>query len=410
MQTSYYPNKGYSLNRYKPGIGTALTTVIGTLLICLLSSHILEGSATSWSPTETARRCFSYPEERTLPDSREIAQILLSAAFFGSDAVYFDDGEENTGSESFSDVIPSEIPNESQPTKPLDNNNQIYSDRRSLYTYDRSLLKDGESALLPYDLSGSPKSGEVLLSNTTAYNIDTVAHTNSNFPIVTSLDSHKADSPLVLILHTHGTESYVPEGSTSVPPGYVARNADTNNNMIAVGKVMAELLNSAGIPTLHCETMHDLESYNRAYDLAADTVQKYLAQYPSIKYVFDVHRDAIVRENGDYIRPLTLINGERSAQIMLLVGTNEKGADHPTWEMNMTVAAKLQSRLTTSYEAFARPINIRGASFNQQFTSGSLLIEIGSAANTLSEAKTAAKYLTYSIIDMLKENDQPMQQ
>ena len=99
-----------------------------------------------------------------------------------------------------------------------------------------------------------------------------------------------------------------------------------------------------------------------------------------------------------------MINGEIAAQIMLLVGTNEQGADHPDWETNFAIAAELQSRLVSSYKRFARPINIRGASFNEQFTKGSLLIEIGSAANSLEEAQTAAKYLTYSIIDMIKDN------
>ena len=91
---------------------------------------------------------------------------------------------------------------------------------------------------------------------------------------------------------------------------------------------------------------------------------------------------------------------------MLLVGTNEKGADHPEWESNLTIASKLQSKLIQKYKNFARPINIRGASFNEQFTKGSLLIEIGSSGNTLSEAKYAAKLLTYSIIEMIGENQE----
>ena len=104
------------------------------------------------------------------------------------------------------------------------------------------------------------------------------------------------------------------------------------------------------------------------------------------------------------MKPVSLIDGKVAAQVMLLVGTNEKGADHPDWNENMTVAVNLQDKLTRSYANFARPINIRGASFNEQFTPGSLLIEIGSSGNTLSEAKYAAELLTYSIIDMIKGN------
>ena len=196
----------------------------------------------------------------------------------------------------------------------------------------------------------------------------------------------------------------MPDGATCQPPESTQRSTDISENIVAVGGVMAELLNEAGIPTIHCEIMHDLESYQNSYNYAADTIQKYLSQYPSIQYVFDVHRDAINRTGGDIVKPVSLIDGRVAAQVMLLVGTNEKGADHPDWNENLTVAVNLQDRLTRSYANFARPINIRGASFNEQFTPGSLLIEIGSSGNTLSEAKYAAELLTYSIIDMIKEN------
>lgn len=241
----------------------------------------------------------------------------------------------------------------------------------------------------------------MLLSNTTSYDIDPELYPDRDYPIKSKI----TDEPLVLIVHTHGTESFAPDGEVSVKPG-PSRSSDPESNMIAVGKVMSDLLNESGIPTLHCETMHDLESYRASYDLCADTIREYLAEHPSIKYVFDVHRDAVVRQNGDIVKPVCNINGSLSAQVMLLVGTNEKGADHPDWEDNLTVAAKLQSKLIGKYRNFARPINIRGASFNEQFTKGSLLIEIGSSGNTLSEAKYAARLLTYQIAEMILENQE----
>ena len=403
MQTRYETPYNYRFEAVPKKPVSIMTSVTGLLLLCLFSAHCINMWVTGWSPTETAKQCFLYPEERKFPDKREIAQMLLSAAFFGSDASYFDDGEENTGHSVLSEVLPSELSGESSPDDPLIKEPLSAPQPGNIYSYDPSLIPEGEYALLPYDLSGNPKRGEVLFSNTTGYTPDADLYLSGGYPITTSLSEYSADEPLILILHTHGTESFAPAGAVSVPPSYVARDSDPKNNMIAVGKVMADTFNGAGIPTIHCEIMHDLESYSRAYDLAADTIQRYLKKYPSIQYVFDVHRDAVIRENGDYIRPITVIEGEITAQIMLLVGTNEKGADHPDWETNMTVAATLQKKLTTDYTAFARPINIRGASFNEQFTKGSLLIEIGSAANTLSEAKNAARHLTYSMIGMIKE-------
>ena len=400
--------------RHKPRgrlrrIGSAALSICGGLTFTLALTRFISDTAAAWSPTATAKVCFSYPDEQSLPDSNDIGQYLLSQAFFGSDALYFDLGEENTGRtelprpstspDSEGETPEPPIDEPSDGTEPSDDGR--LPDGTDIYEYDYSLLPDGQIALLPYDLSQAPEPGELLLSNTTSIQIDPYEYLDDTYPITADID---IDEPLVLILHTHGTEAFVPEGATCQPPESTQRSTDISENIVAVGGVMAELLNEAGIPTIHCEIMHDLESYQNSYNYAADTIQKYLRQYPSIKYVFDVHRDAINRTGGDIVKPVSLIDGRVAAQVMLLVGTNEKGADHPDWNENLTVAVNLQDRLTRSYWNFARPINIRGASFNEQFTPGSLLIEIGSSGNTLSEAKYAAELLTYSIIDMIKEN------
>lgn len=376
------------------------SAALGAFLLTLVLTYSMICAISEWSVTETARTCFRFPDEPSLPSRDDAVQIMLSAAFFGSDALYFDGGEENTGmTEPYSP--PASGTDSGTPEPPIGEPSTTLD--TAIYDFDRSGVPEGQTAIVPFDLTYGAKAGEILFSNTTAYEITAEDALGTTYPIGTDLDEYSANDPLVLIIHTHGTESYSPHGALYTSPSALMRSSDTSENMIAVGAVMAELLNDAGIPTLHCETMHDISSYTRSYDLAADTVQKYLQEYPSIKYVFDVHRDAIVRTNGDLIRPVTVINGEVSAQVMLLVGTDEMGADHAEWRDNLAVAVQLQKRLTENYTRFARPINVRGASFNEQFTKGALLIEIGSAANSLREAKTAAKYLTYSIIDMIQD-------
>ncbi len=396
---TYMPTKGTA-----PRFISAFLTILGGLALMVLLCRVIEITVSEWSPTITARECFRFPDEPATRDKDAVTQRLLSIVFFGNDALYFDYGEENTGTTELQAVDPSDISGEETPHTPLGEPIKPIPGISSIYSYDYSKLPGGELALLPYDLTSGSGIGEVLISNATTYTPDIDAALNADYPIATDLNALADDKPLILIIHTHGTESYSPDGALSVAPNYLHRSSDKGKNVVAVGAVMADLLNNAGIPTLHCEIMHDIESYTRSYNLAADTIQKYLAEYPSIQYVFDIHRDAIIRSSGDLIRPIASINGELAAQIMLLVGTDEKGADHPDWNKNFTVAAQLQKRLVTSYTRFARPINIRGASFNEQFTPGSLLIEIGSAANSLEEAKTAAKYLTYSIIDMIKDS------
>lgn len=211
--------------------------------------------------------------------------------------------------------------------------------------------------------------------------------------------------PLVLIIHTHATESFACEGENSYTAGYEFRSKDTEKNMVAVGRVMAGVLNARGIPTLHSEILHDAEDYNASYDNSLATVKKYLQAYPSIKYVFDLHRDAMIRESGEALKPVCEINGKKTAQVMTLVGTDAGGAEHSMWrENNMNLAVKLQYNLTSEYNGMARPINLRKLSFHQQYAPGSLLFEIGSCGNTLEEAKNAAENLGNAIADVINEN------
>jgi hypothetical protein len=45
-----------------------------------------------------------------------------------------------------------------------------------------------------------------------------------------------------------------------------------------------------------------------------------------------------------------------------------------------------------------RSIDLRSASFNEQYTKGSLLLEVGSCANTLEEAKISADIFADALI------------
>ena len=237
--------------------------------------------------------------------------------------------------------------------------------------------------------------------STAEYNIQSCA--NMSYPQALK-GAVNTNEPLVLLIHTHATESFAEEGVGTYSKDSSFRSTDASKNMISVGRVMCDVLNSAGVPTIQCETQHDSEDYNTAYNKSLQSTKEYLAKYPSIKYVFDIHRDAIVRDSGEMVKTYCNINGKDCAQIMILVGTNTAGANHPDWQEHFNVALKLQSGLVSKYDSFARAVSLRGASFNQQYAPGSLLFEIGSCANTLNEAKYAAGLLAGQIAETILEN------
>lgn len=195
------------------------------------------------------------------------------------------------------------------------------------------------------------------------------------------------DAPTVLILHTHGTEAYTPTADSQYEEyGGSYRTTDERYNLISIGDELTRLLEERGISVIHDRTQHDLNDYNDSYDNSRAAVQEYLRQYPSIQLVLDMHRDAATYADGTQWPTSATVDGEDSAQVMLVVGTNATGLSHPNWQNNLALAEKLNVAMERVCSGVARPINLRGSRFNQDLLPGALIVEVGSAGNTYEEA------------------------
>ena len=199
----------------------------------------------------------------------------------------------------------------------------------------------------------------------------------------------------MLILSSHATESYDPKAEPYTASG-AYRTLDTERNMISIGSYVADLLENAGIHVIHDTTLHDYPSYNDSYIASRKTVQQYLKQYPTIRLVLDLHRDA-TDENAAQLDTSAVADGQESAQLMLVVGTRQEG-----WQSNMALAVKLTALLEKQNPGITRPISFRTQRFNQDLSPGALLVEVGAAGNTRQEALTAAKALADAIIALSK--------
>ena len=210
-------------------------------------------------------------------------------------------------------------------------------------------------------------------------------------------------NPQVLVMHTHATEDYRLSAGLWFSPGDGARSTDRSINMCAVGRVVADTLNAAGINTLHDETLNDYPSYTDSYANSRAVVQQYLAQYPSIKVVLDVHRDAIESESGSRYAPVCTVEGRQAAQVMIICGCdNGTTVQLPNWRQNLRFAAAWERSMEGMYPGFTRPVLFSYRFYNQDLTTGSLLIEIGGHGNNLNEAlyagQLAAKGLAAALL------------
>jgi stage II sporulation protein P len=245
--------------------------------------------------------------------------------------------------------------------------------------------------------SGKIKQGDLTMNNYTTYdvNMGELAAAPVNF-------QYQQGKKQVLIVHTHTTESYMPTDSTSYDRNMSFRSRNESENMVAVGEVLAQQLESMGIGVIHDKTVHDYPSYNGSYNAARKTIEQQLAQNPDIAMVLDLHRDAMMDgETGLMYKTVTQLEGETYAQMMLVMGTDQGGLTHDNWRENLKMAFKVQDSLNNLVPNIARPVSLKQARYNEHATLNSLLVEMGTCGNTIEEAKRSAKVLGQAVGEIL---------
>ena len=270
-----------------------------------------------------------------------------------------------------------------------------------IYHYDPSIIPSGMLGVIPLDLSLSDRGQDYIYDQSDVYDVD--LSKIGSISVSTDVGSvYPSGAPLVLILHTHATESYTDEGVLWYDPDReVGRSSDPERNVVSVGALLADRLNELGIPTLHCEILHDEGGYSAAYQNSAETVKRYLREYPSIQYVIDLHRDAVQRSSGEIVRPVTECEDGAAAQIMCVVGSGASsvGGDH--WERNLALAQKLRAELNSTEPKLCRPTCLRDSAYNQHLAPYSLLLEMGAAGNTLSEVYRSAELVAKALFAVI---------
>lgn len=202
----------------------------------------------------------------------------------------------------------------------------------------------------------------------------------------------------VLILHTHGTESYTNTEGYEEDSAY--RTTDERYNMISIGKELARLLEEAGLRVIQDTTPYDLPSYSGSYNQARQALRQHLEENPDICLVLDLHRDAMTDENGEQIGTTAQTDRGTAAQLMVVCGSDAGGLDYPNWQENLAFALQLQLALQQVADGVCRPLSLRTGRYNQDLFPRMVLIEVGAAGNTRAEAMVAVQYLAEGILSL----------
>ncbi len=241
--------------------------------------------------------------------------------------------------------------------------------------------------------------GGVHISNKTDLNLKLGAYLQQGMPF--SLTD--TGQPQVLIVHTHATECYLQGDYGYYISSASTRSTDNTKNTVRVGQVLADVLNDAGIVTINDATQHDYPNYTGSYTRSRKTIEEYIKKYPTIQVVIDLHRDAIGGGNDAKIKPTAVVNGKKAAQIMILAGAQTGSVENfPNWQENFRFCLQLQRQLEADYEDLCRPLLFKACKYNFDVMPGSILVEMGTDANTLEEAEYSATLLGRALTQILQ--------
>ncbi len=214
------------------------------------------------------------------------------------------------------------------------------------------------------------------------------------------LDTKDKSKPLVLIYHTHTTESYEILDRGWYSNDFPTRSSDPATNMVRVGDAICERLTSAGYNVIHDRNIHDT-SYTGSYARSREAIENYKKQYPSLQIIIDVHRDGIQTSDGTKTKPVALINGKKAAQVMTIAGCQDsKVKSFPGWENNLNFAVQLQKHAEDLYPGLMRPIYFSPRKYNMDTSPCGVLLEFGSDSNTLDEAVYSGSLIGDALVSL----------
>ncbi|MGN0479579.1 MAG: stage II sporulation protein P [Hominenteromicrobium sp.] len=212
-------------------------------------------------------------------------------------------------------------------------------------------------------------------------------------------------SPVVLLYSTHTSESFLLEDTDWYYTDDDFRSTDPEESVVAVAAEAAKVIEAGGFGVIHDTTMHDYPAYSGSYQRSMETIEKNLEAYPTIQITVDVHRDAFgEEEDGTRYKPVAEVNGKQAAQIMILTGCDlSEDPLFPDWRENLHLALRLQQKGEALYPGLFRPLFFAQRNYNMHASHGSILVEVGTEVNTLSEVKYSGKLLGETILAVLND-------
>ncbi len=200
-----------------------------------------------------------------------------------------------------------------------------------------------------------------------------------------------ASKPVVIIYHTHATESYLPvsEGNFHA----IAEKATVRQ----VGDALEKELEAQGIQVIHDKTLHDSPSYNKSYNRSLETIKGLIASTKAPKIVIDLHRDAAGYTKNQ--PQIATVDGSKVAKYGFVVGTQNENV-----KALRVLADYMIEKSNKKYPGIARDVIEKPYKFNEYVSDYYMLLEVGNNQNHIDESVAAAQCFGKVLAEAIKDN------
>lgn len=220
----------------------------------------------------------------------------------------------------------------------------------------------------------------------------TAANTKEPEPSGSDPSNVNYSKPVVLIYHTHATESYEPVSEGNF------HSLNEYGTVREVGDVLTKELEAKGIQVIHDKTIHDSPSYNQSYTRSLETVKKLMGDHGSNMIVIDLHRDAAAYLGN--VAETVSIKRDTVAGYTLVVGMGNPNVDQLEQFANL-----VNQTAEKMYPGFGGKIIEKQYKFNQYVSDHHMLLEVGNNANTIEQAKLTGKYFGNVLAKVIEDMD-----
>ena len=201
--------------------------------------------------------------------------------------------------------------------------------------------------------------------------------------------------PLIYIYNTHQGEEYSPSNYIEFSINPTVMMNDYILEDVFSKKKIGTVVEEASIENILKENNWKYYNSYKASRLLLEEAKK---KYPSLEYFIDVHRDSLTRDKT------TIMIGDKSyAKILFIVGLENKN-----YQRNYEFTEKISNKLNEKYPNISKGIykksgvGVNGI-YNQDFSSHTILIEIGGYENTTVEVLNSTLAFGECFMEVINE-------